>query len=189
MDILLASNNLNKHVELQNIFKENNCTHNLISFEDIPSVVEDRQSIKENSKKKAKECYEKFEIPVVADDSGLFVRALNDKPGVHSKRFAGENATDVENIEKIILDLRDKVDFFAIFKTVLCFYDGKKFIFSEGVLNGTIILTPRGTNGFGYDSIFEVGGKTLAEMTLAEKSQISHRNLATVKLVNKLNEI
>jgi XTP/dITP diphosphohydrolase len=57
------------------------------------------------------------------------------------------------------------------------------------VLNGTIILTPRGTNGFGYDSIFEVGGKTLAEMTLAEKSQISHRKLATVKLVNKLNEI
>ena len=92
-------------------------------------------------------------------------------------------------IEKIILDLQNTIDLFAIFKTVLCFFDGEKFIFSKGVLNGTIVLSPRGSNGFGYDSIFEVEGKTLAEMTLAEKSQISHRKIATVKLVNKLNEI
>jgi XTP/dITP diphosphohydrolase len=189
MDILLASNNKNKYIELQNIFKNSNSKCNLISSEDIPNVLEDRKSIEENAQKKAEECYKKFKIPVIADDSGLFVRALNEKPGVHSKRYAGKNATDLDNIKKIILDLQNKLDLFAIFKTVLCFFDGEKFIFSKGVLNGTIVLSPRGSNGFGYDSIFEVDGKTLAEMTLTEKSQISHRKLATVKLVNELNEI
>ena len=77
----------------------------------------------------------------------------------------------------------------ATFKTVLCFYDGKEFMYTLGELNGSILSSPRGENGFGYDPIFEVNGKTLAEMTLEEKSKISHRKNATIKMVELLNEI
>ena len=71
---------------------------------------------------------------------------------------------------------------------MLCYFDGSNFIFSDGVLNGQILLHPRGNNGFGYDPIFDVNGTTLAEMTLEEKSNISHRKTAAVKLVGKLND-
>lgn len=189
MDILFASNNINKHIELQNIFKASECKHNLVLYSDIPEVLEDKLTIEENAQKKAQVCFEKFQIPIIADDSGLFVKALSEKPGVHSKRYAGETANDSENIKKIVNDLNNVTDLSAKFRTVLCFYDGSEFIFSDGILIGKIILSPRGNNGFGYDSIFEVEGKTLAEMTLEEKSQISHRKIATVKLVKLLNEI
>ena len=87
------------------------------------------------------------------------------------------------------MNLRQLIIWVRFFKTVLCYFDGLNFITSEGVLKGNIVFEPRGKNGFGYDPIFEVNGKTLAEMTLDEKSNISHRKLAAVELVGKLNEI
>ena len=95
----------------------------------------------------------------------------------------------VENNQKLINELKTANNLSAFFKTVLCYFDGLNFITSEGVLKGNIVFEPRGKNGFGYDPIFEVSGKTLAEMTLDEKSNISHRKLAAVELVEKLNEI
>ena len=114
---------------------------------------------------------------------------MDGKPGVYSKRYAGDNATDSENNQKLINELKTASNLSAFFKTVLCYFDGSNFITSEGLLIGNIIHEPRGDNGFGYDPIFEVNGKTLAEMTLGEKSNISHRKIAAVKLVEKLNEI
>ena len=189
MEILLASNNKNKHKELLKIFQEFGSKHTLIVYEDIPDVIEDKNTIEENAKKKAKECYEVFKSPIISDDSGLFVDALDGRPGVHSKRYAGLNSTDVENNQKLINELKTADNHSAYFKTALCYFDGLNFIMSEGVLKGNIVFEPRGINGFGYDPIFEVSGKTLAEMTLDEKSNISHRKLAAVKLVEKLNEI
>ena len=189
MEILLASNNKNKHKELLKIFQEFGSKHTLIVNEDIPDVIEDKNTIEENAKKKAEECYEVFKSPIISDDSGLFVDALDGKPGVHSKRYAGLSSTDVENNQKLINELNIADNLSAFFKTVLCYFDGLNFITSEGVLKGNIVFEPRGKNGFGYDPIFEVNGKTLAEMTLAEKSNISHRKLAAVELVEKLNEI
>ena len=189
MEILLASNNKNKHKELLNIFNEHGSKHTLLANKDIPEVIEDKNTIEENAKKKAQECYEIFNSPVLSDDSGLFVEVLDGKPGVYSKRYAGDNATDAENNQKLINELKTASNLSAFFKTVLCYFDGSNFITSEGVLNGNIIHEPRGDNGFGYDPIFEVNGKTLAEMTLGEKSNISHRKIAAVKLVEKLNEI
>ena len=189
MEILLASNNINKHKELLKIFQEAGSKHTLKVKKDIPDVIEDKNTIEENAKKKAEECYEVFKSPIISDDSGLFVAALDGQPGVHSKRYAGLSSTDVENNQKLIDKLKTADNQSAFFKTVLCFFDGFKFITSEGVLNGNIIFEPRGKNGFGYDPIFEVSGRTLAEMTLDEKSNISHRKLAALKLVEKLNEI
>ena len=188
MEILLASNNKNKHKELLKIFQESGSKHTLILNKDIPDVIEDRNTIEENAKKKAKECFEVFKSPIISDDSGLFVNALNGRPGVHSKRYAGLSSTDVENNQKLINELKTADNLSAFFKTVLCYFDGLNFIISEGVLKGNITLEPRGKNGFGYDPIFDVNGKTLAEMTLEEKSNISHRKIAGVKLVEMLNE-
>ena len=188
MEILLASNNKNKHKELLKIFQESGSKHTLMLNKDIPDVIEDRNTIEENAKKKAKECYEVFKSPIISDDSGLFVNALNGRPGVHSKRYAGLSSTDVENNQKLINELKTADNLSAFFKTVLCYFDGLNFIISEGVLKGNITLEPRGKNGFGYDPIFDVNGKTLAEMTLEEKSNISHRKIAGVKLVEMLNE-
>ena len=188
MEILLASNNKNKHKELLKIFQEFGSKHTLIVNKDIPDVIEDKNTIEENAKKKAEECYEVFKSPIISDDSGLFVDALNGQPGVHSKRYAGLSSTDFENNQKLINKLKNFDNLNALFKTVLYFFDGLDFISTEGVLKGMIVLEPRGKNGFGYDPIFDVNGKTLAEMTLEEKSNISHRKIAAVKLVEKLNE-
>jgi XTP/dITP diphosphohydrolase len=188
MEILLASNNKNKHKELLKIFQEFGSKHTLIVNKDIPDVIEDKNTIEENAKKKAEECYKVFKSPIISDDSGLFVDALDGQPGVHSKRYAGLSSTDVENNQKLINELKTADNLNAFFKTVLCYFDGLNFITSEGVLKGNIILEPRGKNGFGYDPIFDVNGKTLAEMTLEEKSNISHRKIAAVKLVGMLNE-
>ena len=188
MEILLASNNKNKHKELSKIFQESGSKHTLIVNKDTPDVIEDKNTIEENAKKKAEECYEFFKSPIISDDSGLFVDALDGRPGVHSKRYAGLSSTDVENNQKLISELKTAHNLSAFFKTVLCYFDGLNFLTSEGVLKGNIILEPRGKNGFGYDPIFDVNGKTLAEMTLAEKSNISHRKIAAVKLVEMLNE-
>ena len=188
MEILLASNNKNKHKELSKIFQESGSKYTLIVNKDIPDVIEDKNTIEENAKKKAEECYEIFKSPIISDDSGLFVDALDGRPGVHSKRYAGLNSTDVENNQKLISELKTADNLSAFFKTVLCYFDGLNFLTSEGALKGNIILDPRGKNGFGYDPIFDVNGKTLAEMTLEEKSNISHRKIAAVKLVEMLNE-
>ena len=188
MEILLASNNKNKHKELLKIFQESGCKHTLIVNKDIPDVIEDRNTIEENAKKKAEECYEVFKSPIISDDSGLFVDTLGGRPGVHSKRYAGLSSTDVENNQKLINELKKADNLSAFFKTVLCYFDGLNFIISEGVLKGNITLEPRGKNGFGYDPIFDVNGKTLAEMSWEEKSNISHRKIATLKLVEMLNE-
>ena len=188
MEILLASNNKNKHKELFKIFEESGSKHTLIANKDIPDVIEDKNTIEENAKKKAEECYEVFKSPIISDDSGLFVDTLGGRPGVHSKRYAGLSSTDVENNQKLINELKKADNLSAFFKTVLCYFDGLNFIISEGVLKGNITLEPRGKNGFGYDPIFDVNGKTLAEMSLEEKSNISHRKIATLKLVEMLNE-
>ena len=138
MEILLASNNKNKHKELLKIFQEAGSKHTLKVNKDIPDVIEDKNTIEENAKKKAEECYKVFKSPIISDDSGLFVDALDGRPGVHSKRYAGLNSTDVENNQKLISELKTAHNLSAFFKTVLCYFDGLNFLTSEGVLKGNI---------------------------------------------------
>lgn len=188
MNILLATKNINKHREISKILNDTGNFHQAIYKEDLLDVVEDKNTILENAQKKAHEIYDHYQVPVISDDSGLFVNSLDGMPGLHSKRYAGENATDLQNIDKLLANLIEEEDRSAYFQTVLYFYDGVTEISTDGILEGMITKKPRGTNGFGYDSIFENKGKTLAELSLEEKNSISHRKIATNKMIGILNE-
>ena len=194
MEILLATKNKNKFIELKNIFDQSNSEHELLFYQDLIEVEEDKETIFDNAKKKAIEVYKEYQKPVISDDSGLFVDSLNGEPGVKSARYAGEQATDQDNIEKLITKLTNEENRSASFKTVLFFYDGVKEISTEGVLNGEITLEPRGDNGFGYDPVFLLEGtdRTTAEISAEEKNLVSHRGKAARIVVevlqNRLNE-
>ena len=107
MQIILASQNKNKLKELSTIFQINSSKHSLVSPSEVLNVIEDKETIKENAEKKALEYFEFYDLPVIADDSGLFVDALNGAPGVHSARFSGENANDEKNNDKFTLNIRE----------------------------------------------------------------------------------
>jgi XTP/dITP diphosphohydrolase len=131
---------------------------------------------------------EKFGYNCFADDTGLEVEALNGEPGVYSARYAGEQKDANDNMDKLLVNLKDKTNRNAKFKTVICLnLNGEQHLFT-GIIKGQIIEEKIGTNGFGYDPIFVADGydKTFAELTLEEKSVISHRGLAVKQLVDFL---
>lgn len=139
--------------------------------------------------KKAKEIYEISEEPVIADDSGLCITALNDFPGVLAHRFLGEDANDEDRNYELIRRVNEYADRSAKVVCSLVYYDGKKILVGEGILKGQITNEPRGKNGFGFDPIFELeNGKTLAEITSEQKNMISARHLAAVDLSNKIKK-
>lgn len=184
---LFASTNRGKQEEVKAILDVN-----ILMMDDFDclvgfDVIEDKDTLVENAVKKAAETFAKIEgaYPVIADDSGMFVRALNYEPGVRSARYAGDHDF-AANTDKVLKNLASKEnsDRVAYMETVMVLYDGKKFVIAKGRLNGTIIEERRGDNGFGYDNIFVPGGydKTLAEMTPEEKNSISHRKLALENL-------
>ena len=154
-------------------------------FEEIYDTLE------ENSKLKAEKLREYYSFAVLADDTGLFVNALNGEPGVLSARYAGEHGNSEANREKLLKNLEGKSDRSAYFKTVIVFVDenGKEFI-AKGILKGTISEDERGENGFGYDNIFipENMEKTLAEISAEEKNKFSHRKRALEDLKNILGD-
>ena len=186
MKILFASKNKNKFKEIKEIFKDSKFE---IIFDDVlEDVVEDKDTILGNAQKKSEEIFLKHNIPVLSDDSGLFVEALGNLPGVSTARYAGENASDQENIEKMLKNLSNEENRKAFFKTVIYFFDGETRLDTEGILNGQITTTPRGNNGFGYDPIFELDGSTLAELSFEEKTDISHRKIAAKKMCDLLTD-
>lgn len=144
-------------------------------------IIEDGLTFLENAQKKANEIYNIFPVPVLADDSGLCVEALNYNPGIYSARYAGENATDLDNNNKLLKELNGIKNRRAYFECwMVLIISGKQVVKSSGRVYGRIIDTPIGKNGFGYDPIFFLDefGKTMAELTLSEKNRISHRSLA-----------
>ena len=155
-------------------------TLTLEQFPQVGEIVEDGETLEENARKKAKEVFRITHLSTLADDSGLEVHYLNDEPGVYSSRYAGPEATYPDNCKKLLSKLRGVPPRRrgARFRCVLYFIAPGNVRFStEGVCNGVILESPRGTNGFGYDPIFLPRGwsKTLAEMTPQEKNLISHR--------------
>ncbi len=186
LKLLFATQNEGKLKEVKKIF--NRRIFQLISlneYSDIPEIIEDADTFEGNAVIKAKTVYEKFQIPVIADDSGLVVKQLNGEPGIHSARYAGENSTYPENNKKLLKELH-KFSEPHLAKFICCavFYDGENIISTFGELKGKIIHDFKGQNGFGYDPIFvaEGFGKTLAEISFEEKNKISHRAEAFKKL-------
>ena len=185
MKLVFASNNKNKIKEIQALVPS---TFQIVSLEDIScfeDIPETADTIEGNAILKANYVTEKFGLNCFADDSGLEVDALDGAPGVYSARYAGEPKDDEKNIDKLLLNLTNKTNRKANFKTVIALnYEGKQFLFT-GIINGKIITEKIGTNGFGYDPIFIADNyeKTFAELTLQEKSTISHRGIAVKELI------
>jgi XTP/dITP diphosphohydrolase len=190
MKVVIATHNKDKLKEIKRGLSDLNVEIlDLFSFPDIGEIVEDGKTLKENALIKAKCVYKKTGIPAIADDTGLEVDALGGKPGVYTARFAGENCTYLDNINKMLKVMKNIEDHkrTAIFKTVIAFVDSKTELFSEGKVKGLINKKIKGLAGFGYDPIFYVQeeGKTFAEMTIEKKNIISHRGQA----INNLRSV
>lgn len=182
MTLLFASHNRNKIKEIESILSG----VKIITpreLGDEEDVEETGATLAENAFIKANHYYQKHGCPVFADDTGLIVPALDGAPGVRSARFAGEDATYADN-NRLLLKLMAGVEGekrVAHFLTVICYIDATgQARYFHGRLDGMILTTPRGENGFGYDPVFFVSeaGKTLAEMDAAEKNGLSHRRRA-----------
>ncbi len=185
MKLVFASNNKNKIQEIQALVPN---TIQIVSleeigcFEDIPETAD---TIEGNAILKANYVTEKYGYDCFADDTGLEVEALNGAPGVYSARYAGEQKNANDNMDKLLFELKDKTNRKANFKTVIALnLKGKQILFS-GIIHGKIIEEKIGTNGFGYDPIFVADGyeKTFAELSMEEKSTISHRGIAVKQLI------
>ncbi len=148
-----------------------------------PEIEEGIQSYQENALLKAKGFYNWCNHPVVADDTGLEVTSLNGAPGIKSARFAGINATMVENKALLLSLLKTQTERSAVFRSVLCYFDGHTPVFSEATLSGFILDQEKGNAGFGYDGLFQVEGytKTLSELK-SENFIETHRMKAFRKL-------
>ena len=185
-DILFFSHNQKKIIEVKQIFKDSRIkVFDLNSFEKIKEPRETGDTFASNAKIKSKYGQKIFNIPCFADDSGFCVEALKNNPGVKSKRFLEKFSNKKKAFEYIISNVIEKKNNKAFFVTAICLTlkDNHHIVFI-GRVNGTVSLKPKGNNGFGYDPIFipENYTRTFAEMSLEEKSVISHRKIAITKL-------
>ncbi|WP_395045060.1 non-canonical purine NTP diphosphatase [Flavobacterium sp.] len=189
MKLVFASSNINKIKEIQLLVSsklEILSLNDIGCYEEIPETAD---TIEGNAILKANYVTQKYGYNCFADDSGLEVEILNGEPGVFSARYAGEPKNDNNNINKLLLNLKNETNRKANFKTVICLnlYENQNFF--TGIINGEIIEEKIGSNGFGYDSIFVADGynKTFAELSIEEKSKISHRGIAVKQLVEFLD--
>ena len=189
MTLLFATGNIDKLKQVE-LMIDNLKSPKDFDLNDI-DVVEDGKSLKENAYKKAKTYFDLAKVPTISDDTGLFVEALDNRPGIYAHRYAGEDATYKDNRDKLLSELKDKDNRDAYFKTLVCYIDenGKDYYF-EGILEGTITKEEIGQYEFGYDQIFLPKGsdRTLGQMTEKEINQISHRSKAIESFVNFYKE-
>lgn len=190
--IVIATNNQNKVREFKSLFDNPN-----IEFKTLKEIgynkeiIEDGNTFSENALIKAKTVSKELNVIAISDDSGLSCEALNGAPGIYSARYAGPQHNDDDNNALLIKNLSDKENKNAKYVCAICLYhpnDEYKIIVGE--CHGTIIDTPKGKNGFGYDPYFyiEAFGKTFAEVPLEQKNTISHRARALRGLKEVINE-
>ena len=188
--IVLATFNRDKVRELKNLLAD--VPVEVIGLYEIPganAAPEAGHTVRENALEKARAAYDLTGSTAIADDTALEVDALGGKPGIYAARFAGPGATYTDNVRRLLEVMEGRELRTARFRTccVACMTDGRE-IDAEGVLEGRITAGPRGQEGFGYDPIFEVEGtgRTLAEMSGAEKNAVSHRARAMKLLIEKM---
>ena len=191
--IVLATHNQDKKIELQDALSEFSVT--ILSLHDFPhigEIEETGETLVENSMLKAKTVYNLTNLPAIADDTGLEVDSLAGAPGVYSARYAGEDVTYSDNVNKLLNEMKgiSSRKRGAQFRTVISFIDGERELWTEGIIKGEIGEMPVGNSGFGYDPIFFIPelNKTFAELSTEEKNKISHRGLAMKKLCILLKE-
>lgn len=192
MDIIFASNNLGKVNEVK-FLTEQIKNISVKSLKDLGidlDVIEDQPTFLGNAVKKALDTYAVVKKPVISEDSGLCVKALDGRPGVYSHRYAGEDPIAgchklLEEMKDVPKELRD-----AYFICVMCYYDGENLHITQGICNGEITTELKGTNGFGFDPVFyyEEYDQTFSEMDEIIKNTVSHRRKALRNMVNYLED-
>ena len=189
MELVFATNNKHKVKEITDLLDDNFRILGLADLNITEDIPEEADTLEENALFKARFVHEKTGRNVFADDTGLEVTALGGAPGVYSARYAGENKSFDDNIEKLLREMKGANDRSARFRTVIALIlDGTEYLF-EGTVEGEILKERRGTGGFGYDPIFLATGYelTFAEIPLREKNKISHRAMAMRQLIDFLN--
>ena len=189
--LIFATHNANKVKEVRNQLMG---TYEILGLNDIgfhEEIIEDKKTIVENSIAKVRFVKERTGYDCFADDTGLEVNALNGKPGVFSKRFAGQNASSDDNINKLLHMLKGKQDRSAQFKTVISLFNNGEIQTFEGSCKGNIGFKRSGNFGFGYDPIFIPENKNISfgQMSLEEKNKIAHRARAVNKLIGYLTNL
>jgi XTP/dITP diphosphohydrolase len=189
LKLIFATNNQHKADELRSLISTE---FDIITLKEAGidiDIPEPYDTLEENASGKARIIYEMTGINCFSEDTGLEVPALNGDPGVKSARYAGESRSFDANIDKLLINLADKPDRSARFRTVISLLIGGNETQFEGICEGQIIEERKGEKGFGYDPVFIPTGadKTFAEMSITEKGKFSHRARATEKLVTFLS--
>lgn len=189
MKLIFASHNENKTAEIRQLLPEG---IELLSLNDLnfhEEIMETSDTLEGNSVLKAAYIYSTFKLPCFADDSGLEVDFLQNRPGVYSARYAGEPKNDDNNMNKLLDDLKGIQHRNAQFRTVITLMLESATFSFEGIIKGEITEQKIGENGFGYDPIFRPIGevKTFAQMSMKEKNARSHRALALEKMISFLS--
>ncbi|MEJ7645256.1 MAG: RdgB/HAM1 family non-canonical purine NTP pyrophosphatase [Chryseolinea sp.] len=193
MRICFATNNQHKLEEVRNAVV--NTDIQILSLSDIKCVdelPETQETLEGNSLQKASYLYETYKLPCFADDTGLEVEVLNGAPGVFSARYAGAQRDSDDNIALLLKNMEGKSNRTARFRTVITLLGfAAEPVYFEGVIAGTISQEKSGEHGFGYDPVFIPlsHSKSFAQMSMAEKNQLSHRALAVAQLVRYLNTL
>jgi|TARA_B110000116_G_scaffold222515_1_gene201365 XTP/dITP diphosphohydrolase len=190
MKLVFATNNLNKIAELEDLLPTN---IELLGLKDIgcnQELPETQNTLEGNAMQKAEFVFTNYGYNCFADDTGLEIEGLNNEPGVYSARYAGVHCSPEENMQKALQKLEGKNNRKAKFRTVIALLMDGKILLFEGECKGEITKEKAGEKGFGYDPIFRPSGfdKTFAQMSKSEKGVISHRGIATRKLVEFLQE-
>jgi XTP/dITP diphosphohydrolase len=189
-ELVFATNNLNKAKEVQSKVKDAFKILNLEQIGCTEDIAETGLTLEENASIKSKYVYENYHKDCFGDDTGLEIVALNNEPGVFSARYSGER-DPIKNMDLVLKKMEGITNRTARFRTVISLIiNGEEMLF-EGIVNGKIRTATSGTEGFGYDPIFEPEGYniTFAEMGMEEKNAISHRGRAMEKLIAHLNSI
>lgn len=194
-EIIIATKNQGKVNEFKDMFQDSLVhVQSLLDLSvEVPDIEETGKTFQENAEIKAESVSKWFNKPVIADDSGLVVDALNGAPGVYSARYAGENKTDEEHYMKLLEALKDVPfqDRTARFICVLAFKEPeKKAVFFTGICEGKIAFEPLGNEGFGYDPVFIPEGdtRTMAQLLPEEKNRLSHRSEAIKEFAKWMNQ-
>jgi XTP/dITP diphosphohydrolase len=190
--LVIATNNQGKVREIKAIF--GGSYDEILSLKEagiILDVVEDGDTFEENAVKKAMQAFRITGCDTLADDSGLCVEALGGAPGIYSARYAGVNATDEDNNNKLLWEMRGQKNRKAKFVCVMALVSGGKVITAGGEVSGTIAHAPQGEGGFGYDPLFfsDEFGQTFGELPEGIKNSISHRSRALAALKEKVPEL
>ncbi len=190
-NIVFASANLNKVKEVEAKLGIGIAITGLLDIGCTEEIPETMPTLEGNARQKARYVWDHYHVNCFADDTGLEIVSLNNEPGVYSARYAGEQRNSSDNIDKVLAGLSGMTDRRAQFRTVICLIiNGEEHLF-EGTVEGTITTERNGEDGFGYDPIFipKNEHRSFAQMTIAEKNEISHRGKAIKLLAEFLSTV